>query len=177
VLADSFSRKALVTLVAVGGLVWVYEAPTFDSLLVSRLTRNTEPGQARTPAEDVRPTFIATAYCKGHVTSTGVAPRPGVAAADPAILPAGSIVEIAATDRRFDGVYSILDTGPLIRGRRIDLYLTSCRDAVSFGRQSVRLKVVRNGWNPTAGTRRSESPLPPLLSPSLGASSSQPTVH
>jgi hypothetical protein len=32
---------------------------------------------------------------------------------------------------------TVMDTGLKIRGRRIDLYLSDCRQAVRFGRQSV----------------------------------------
>jgi hypothetical protein len=87
------------------------------------------------------------------VTSAGVAPRRGVAAGDPTVLPLGSIVQIDARDSGTDGVYTILDTGPEIQGRRIDLYMWSCNEALTFGRQTVRLTVLRMGWNPRATTR------------------------
>ena len=69
------------------------------------------------------------------------------------MLPQGSIVQIDAADNRMDGVYMILDTGPEIRGRRVDLYMWSCNEALTFGRQDVRLTIVRMGWNPRATTR------------------------
>ena len=53
----------------------------------------------------------------------------------------------------FDGVYTVLDTGPEIQGRRVDLYMWSCNEALQFGRQNVRLTVLRMGWNPRATTR------------------------
>lgn len=111
-----------------------------------------EPDAARSGplSPGARHAFTATAYCKGHTTRAGVAPRRGVIASDPAVLPLGSIVEIDADDDRMDGMYSVLDTGPKVRGRRVDLYMWNCHEALAFGRQSVEVTVLRAGWNPTA---------------------------
>lgn len=111
-------------------------------------TSVTETSSLASPG--TRHAFTATAYCKGHTTSAGVAPRHGVIAGDPSVLPLGSIVEIDAPGDRMDGVYSVLDTGPKIRGRRVDLYLWSCHEALAFGKQRVEVTVVRAGWNPAA---------------------------
>jgi 3D (Asp-Asp-Asp) domain-containing protein len=46
-------------------------------------------------------------------------------------------------DERHQGVYTVLDTGAKIRGRRIDIYLNDCREAVRFGRRSVQVTVLR----------------------------------
>jgi 3D (Asp-Asp-Asp) domain-containing protein len=146
-LARSFYRKAIVTVLAAGAFVALYEATIFDSRSVSRetgLENETEVGPG------VRLPFEATAYCKGLTTFSGVAVQAGIAAADPKVLPIGSIVEVDAIDPRYDGVYSILDTGPEIQGRDIDIYIWSCYEALQFGRQSVDLTVVRLGWNPQA---------------------------
>jgi 3D (Asp-Asp-Asp) domain-containing protein len=154
-LARSLGRKAVVMLVAVGGFVWLYEATMFDPLLVTRLRLVTESDPVPSPAPPgARLAVTATAYCRGQLTSAGVTPRRGVAAADPSLLPLGSVVEIDANDGGFDGVYSILDTGPNIVGRRIDLYFFNCDEALIFGRQSVQLTVIRMGWSP-ANTARS----------------------
>jgi 3D (Asp-Asp-Asp) domain-containing protein len=154
-LTGSLWRKGLVTLVAMSAFVWLYEATVLDSFVSSRLREVTEadPAGPSLAPPGVQLAFTATAYCKGQVTSAGVAPRRGVAAGDPAVLPLGSIVQIDARDSGFDGVYTILDTGPEIQGRRVDLYMWSCNEALAFGRQSVRLTVVRMGWNPRATTR------------------------
>jgi hypothetical protein len=45
-----------------------------------------------------------------------------------------------------------MDTGPAIQGREIDLYMWSCNEALAFGRRTVRLTVLRLGWNPKATT-------------------------
>jgi len=149
-LVGSFWRKTLVTLAVIGGVLWLAQETMLDSMLTSRLRgiTETDPANPRPPAPGVRLVFTATAYCKGQVTSAGVYPRRGIAAGDPAILPLGSIVEIDAADNRMDGVYTVLDTGPEIQGRRIDLYLWSCNEALAFGRRDAVITVLRLGWHP-----------------------------
>lgn len=182
-LAGSVWRKVVVTLLVVAGLMWLYEATMLDSGYMARVRflTETDPAEPRPAPPGVRLVFTATAYCKGQITSAGVAPRRGVAAGDPTILPLGTIVEIDSADNRLDGVYSILDTGPEIQGRRIDLYMWSCNEALAFGRQTVRLTVLRMGWNPRATTRsfmdrlfRPEPPEDPDPEPPPPAAPSSP---
>ncbi|HSK10282.1 MAG TPA: hypothetical protein VK911_11960, partial [Vicinamibacterales bacterium] len=49
-----------------------------------------------------------------------------------------------------EGVYAVMDTGLVVRGRRIDIYTRNCDEALQFGRRSVQLVVIRLGWNPAA---------------------------
>jgi hypothetical protein len=86
------------------------------------------------------------------VTSSGVAAQKGVAAADPELLPVGSVVELDLLGARYNGIYTILDTGPAVQGRQVDLYMWSCNEAIEFGRRPIRLTVLRLGWNPRATT-------------------------
>jgi 3D (Asp-Asp-Asp) domain-containing protein len=146
-IAKSLRLKIIVTVVAAGAFVWLYEATILDSKFATP-----DADQTRLPAPGQRLAFSATAYCKGLVTTAGVAVQNGVAAADPAILPVGSIVELDSADAKYDGIYSILDTGPAIQGREIDVYMWSCNEALQFGRQPVRLDVLRLGWSPKAVT-------------------------
>jgi 3D (Asp-Asp-Asp) domain-containing protein len=92
--------------------------------------------------------FTATAYCKGSVTASGVAPHMGIMAADPSVLPIGSVVQIASSERHYNGIYTILDTGPMIVGRRLDMYIWSCNEALQFGKRLVHVTILRLGWNP-----------------------------
>jgi 3D (Asp-Asp-Asp) domain-containing protein len=94
--------------------------------------------------------FTATAYCKGTTTASGVAVRRGIAAADPQLLPGGSVVSLTTGDPAFDGVYTVLDTGPAVQGRILDLYVWSCHEALAFGRKNVQATVLRMGWDPQA---------------------------
>jgi 3D (Asp-Asp-Asp) domain-containing protein len=96
--------------------------------------------------------FAATAYCKGSTTASGVVARTGVAAADPTLLPVGSVINIGAGDSRYSGVYTVMDTGPSVQGRVLDLYMWSCHEALKFGRKEVQVTVLRLGWDPTASS-------------------------
>ena len=105
-------------------------------------------GSKQEPEPGGRLPFSATAYCKGTTTASGVRVRTGVAAADPQLLPVGSVVQVAVGDSKYSGVYTVMDTGPAVQGRELDLYIWSCHEALSFGRRPVQVTVLRLGWNP-----------------------------
>ena len=75
-----------------------------------------------------------------------------MAASDPKILQVGSIVQVDRLDDRHNGVYTIMDTGPEVQGRELDLYMWNCNEALSFGRKPIQVTVLRLGWNPQAST-------------------------
>lgn len=84
--------------------------------------------------------FIATAYCQGTHTATGERVRSGLVAADPRVLPFGSILFIDGY-----GTYKVSDTGGLIKNNRLDIYMPSCAKAIKFGRKTVQVKVISLG--------------------------------
>jgi len=96
--------------------------------------------------------FSATAYCKGGTTASGVNVRTGIAAADAQILPVGSVLNVATGDARYNGVYTVMDTGPKVQGRLVDLYIWSCHEALRFGRKEIEVTVLRLGWDPRASS-------------------------
>ena len=102
------------------------------------------------PFLGARLVFSATAYCKGATTTSGVAAQTGVAASDPQLLPVGSVIEVDSAEGRYSGIYTIMDTGPSVHGRQIDIYMWSCIEALKFGRRPIHLVVLRLGWNPRA---------------------------
>jgi 3D (Asp-Asp-Asp) domain-containing protein len=63
-------------------------------------------------------------------------------AADPAVLPLGSRIRLTGLAGRYDGDYVVLDTGSAVRGRRIDLYMRDCREAVKFGRRKASVSIL-----------------------------------
>ena len=67
--------------------------------------------------------------------------RPGVVAADPAVLPLGTRIRISGAGR-YSGVYTVTDTGPAIRGRELDIFIPDGRAATRFGRRRVRVEVL-----------------------------------
>jgi len=145
-IAESYWRKAIATLVVVTAFVSLYQATTRDSQSAASEISLVEATVL--PQAGSRLQFTATAYCKGETTASGVGVRTGVAAADPALLPVGSVVRLETPNPRYSGVWTVMDTGPSVRGRTVDLYLWSCKEALVFGRRPVRLTVLRLGWNP-----------------------------
>jgi 3D (Asp-Asp-Asp) domain-containing protein len=95
-------------------------------------------------------TFMATAYCLRGQTAAGVPVRRGIIAADPKILPLGSVVRLHAGG--YSGVYTVMDTGGAIRGKRIDIYIPTRAEAVRFGARKVKVEVIRRGWDPDTGS-------------------------
>ena len=136
----------MATLVVAVVFVFFQQTATRDSRSEATATSVIETGIL--PQAGARLMFKATAYCKGHTTASGVGVRTGIAAADPAILPVGSVVRLETPNPRYSGVWTVMDTGPAVRGRIVDLYLWSCKEALQFGRRSVRLTVLRLGWSP-----------------------------
>jgi 3D (Asp-Asp-Asp) domain-containing protein len=143
-LKHSLSRKLVATTIALVAFVLVYEATVIDpSSLMGALAH-------AAPAPGMRVDFTATAYCKGQTTASGVNVRAGIAAADPSLLPQGSVIQVdgESVPVPFRGIYTVLDTGPKIQGRLIDLYVWSCYEALDFGRRKVSLTILRHGWHP-----------------------------
>jgi 3D (Asp-Asp-Asp) domain-containing protein len=87
-------------------------------------------------------TMSATAYCHQGRTATGHRVRRGIVAADPRVLPLGTVVRITGPRKAHRGTYRVLDVGSAVKGREIDIYMPSCGDAKRFGRQRVQLQVL-----------------------------------
>ena len=146
-ISRSFLRKVVATLGAAVGLVFVYETTIRDSWSSAALQGEfVESTAVAKPGARLR--FTATAYCKGQTTASGVGVRTGIAAADPSLLPVGTVVRIDTPDSKLDGIWTIMDTGPAVQGRVVDLYLWSCHEALRFGRRPIQLEVLRLGWHP-----------------------------
>jgi 3D (Asp-Asp-Asp) domain-containing protein/septal ring factor EnvC (AmiA/AmiB activator) len=86
------------------------------------------------PAHSSKMTVSSTGYClKGH-TATGVPTSHGVIAVDPAVIPLGTKMYVPGYG---EGVAA--DTGSAVRGRMIDLWFSSCADALAWGWQTVTI--------------------------------------
>ena len=90
--------------------------------------------------------FVATAYSDYGITKSGVLVAAGIVAADPKVLPIGTIIEVEAGT--YSGIYTVMDTGPGVKGETIDIFIPNYDEAVRFGSQKVAVKVLRHGWNP-----------------------------
>jgi 3D (Asp-Asp-Asp) domain-containing protein len=150
-LSRSLGRKIVATGTAAVAFAFLYEATILDSRYAARQAEFSDV--SATPASGARLRFTATAYCRGTTTASGVNVRNGIAAADPDLLPVGSVVQVDRLGERYNGVYTIMDTGPAVQGRHIDIYMWNCDEArYEFGRRTAGLTVLRLGWNPRAST-------------------------
>ena len=142
-------RGVVTTAMAAIAFVLLYQVRIVDSRYAARQAVLREASAIPSPGAKLR--FTATAYCKGEVTASGVWPRTGVAAADQTLLPVGSVIQVTDA-QKYTGIYTIMDTGPMVQGRQIDIYMWSCTEALQFGRRSVEVTVLRLGWNPRTST-------------------------
>ena len=149
-LSRSTGRKIVATTTAAVTFALLYEVTTLDSRYAARQAEVRETSASPTPGARLR--FTATAYCKGTTTASGVNVRTGIAAADPDILPVGSVIQVDRLGEKYNGIYTIMDTGPKVQGRHIDIYMWSCHEALALGRRSMQVVVLRLGWNPKAST-------------------------
>jgi 3D (Asp-Asp-Asp) domain-containing protein len=150
-LTRSLKQKIAATCGAMFGFVLLYEVTMLDSKTTEARTIETRETTAK-PAPGLRLRFTSTAYCKGTTTASGVGVRTGIAAADPALLPVGSVLNVGTGDARYNGVYTVMDTGPRVQGRILDLYMWSCHEALRFGRKEIQVTVLRLGWDPKASS-------------------------
>lgn len=94
-----------------------------------------------------RPTiryFIATAYSVEGTGASGKWSHPGTVAADRSVLPLNSRIRIYGAGR-YSGEYTVEDTGAKVDGHHIDVYMPSHAEAKKFGRQRVKVLVLKYG--------------------------------
>lgn len=168
-MASGLTRRVVAVVAVLMLLVFVFASTTRDSAREGVLD-----AQGR-PRLGTALRFEATAYCKGETTAAGTAVRTGMAAADPALLPLGTVLRVESPTGRHSGIWTVMDTGPEVKGRELDLYMWSCHEALAFGRRAVRVTILRLGWDPQNSApstieqlfRRRESarPAEPMPSP------------
>ncbi|OIQ59324.1 cell wall-binding protein YocH precursor [Moorella thermoacetica] len=84
--------------------------------------------------------LIATAYTHtGNRTATGIWPYRGVVAVDPQVIPLGTRLYVEGY-----GYAVAQDTGGLIKGNRIDLFMDSEGEAIRWGRRPVIVRILDN---------------------------------
>ncbi len=84
--------------------------------------------------------FRATAYCLRGRTATGKRVQRGIIAADPRVLPLGTMVQLTAG--KYSGQYVVADTGGKVKGSKIDIWVPNCREARRWGKRNVKLTVL-----------------------------------
>jgi 3D (Asp-Asp-Asp) domain-containing protein len=137
------------------GLLANAEAPTTGAAMTGKAVAIAETAPAADVAvvTSVRPvqSYVATAYSLRGRTASGRSVAKGLIAADPSFLPLGSRVRLDAGF--YSGEYLVADTGGAVRGRHIDIWIPTSREAMRFGRRSVKLTVLSLGASRKARRR------------------------
>jgi 3D (Asp-Asp-Asp) domain-containing protein len=153
-------RSAAIVFVLLFGLIVFSATPSVADTLLSQFKEQKEDavqtqGKAAREADSaslktssdkaVGPAsnYVATAYSLRGRTASGRMVSRGLIAADPRVLPLGSRVRLEHPG--YTGEYLVADTGGLIRGRRIDIWIPTSREAMRFGRRNVKLTVLSYG--------------------------------
>jgi 3D (Asp-Asp-Asp) domain-containing protein len=71
------------------------------------------------------------------ITASGARVKEGVTIACPPELAFGTVIEIEGVGKRV-----CLDRGGAIKGRKLDLYIASLSEALRFGRQHLKIRIV-----------------------------------
>ena len=134
-LSHSTGRKVLVTAIAVVPFAVLYEVTFLDSRFAARqadqeLTASPAPGRAA-PLHGDR-------LLQGDHDGVGGQRR---ARASPPPTPtccrsARSSRSTSSPDR-YNGIYTVMDTGPKVQGRHLDIYIWSCDEALELGRRDM----------------------------------------
>jgi 3D (Asp-Asp-Asp) domain-containing protein len=123
--------------------VVVYATPMIDPVMV-RARKKLDPVKVaeatkkptRKPFERLadRVPVQFTQYCLQGRTRRDNWVREGIVAADPRVFPLGSYVELFVSGK-YLGRFLVDDTGGVIKGNIIDIWVPSCKDAIRFGRR------------------------------------------
>jgi 3D (Asp-Asp-Asp) domain-containing protein len=89
--------------------------------------------------------FVITMYAVGCDVKPNSPTRSGVmpaieftVAADPSVLPIGSIIEIEG----FSGPRMVQDIGGLVKGNHVDVFVHSCKVARDWGKRKRAVRVI-----------------------------------
>ena len=78
------------------------------------------------------------------ITASGTTARPGTVAVDPRVIPLGTKLYVESLDGTSDYGFAIAeDRGSAIKGKKIDLFFTSNRSAMNFGRRNVKVYILK----------------------------------
>ena len=158
-----FSGSALIAIALLGGhLVFTNKTLSAETLSPqTQITTKPEASPAGRVGEQIAveegyvvppASYVATAYSLRGRTASGRMVQKGLIAADPRHLPLGSRVRLEAGS--YSGEYLVADTGSMVRGKRIDIWTPTSREAMRFGRRVVKLTVLSLPTRTRANTRK-----------------------
>jgi 3D (Asp-Asp-Asp) domain-containing protein len=123
-------------------------------------TSTSAPAMSPAPKAEIAPaapvtspqSYIATAYSLPGRTASGRPVAKGIIAADTRVLPMGTRVRLDAGP--YSGEYVVADAGSAVKGRKIDVWVPTYREACRFGRRNVKLTVLSYGAKKKARGRK-----------------------
>lgn len=137
-------------------------------VMVTRRVHRRATRVVQVPVSKVQVSVETTSYCDRGTTFSGAPAGPGSVAVDPRYIPLGTVLNIPGY-----GMGIAQDTGSLVKGWHIDLWLSSCAASVKWG---VRTKTVTVWLKDRAALSavlnalpRVVQPMPPQRPPSLTA--------
>jgi 3D (Asp-Asp-Asp) domain-containing protein len=134
--------RILVVIVGFGCLVHLNRREHTSVTANSSALQSSSTG--KTPNVQAMENFHATAYCVTGITKSGVPVARGHVAADPKVIPLGSMIYIDSPS--MGGIYQVLDTGAMVEGKIVDIFNPSYERCKEFGRRMVKVKVLRYGF-------------------------------
>ncbi len=81
--------------------------------------------------------FSATAYSLKGKMANGQTVHSGAVAADPRVLPLGTVIYIEGM-----GTYTVKDIGGGIKGNKLDIWMPSTASCLKFGRRTVKVRII-----------------------------------
>ena len=153
------------------------DAPTKETAVAMSPESEPVPAMSATTASSEKPivletiavparAYTATAYSLRGRTASGRPVARGLIAADPSVLPLGTRVRLEAGS--WSGEYIVADTGGAVRGRKIDIWTPTTREAMQFGKRMVRLTVLELGGKKA----KTVAGRPRLINPTVSNSTS-----
>ena len=121
-------RRSDIALVALGAMILIG---------TSGAGAQSGPANARTLS------MTATAYCITGETSSGTQARSGTVAADPQVLPIGTTIRVTGLMSPRPQTFTVADTGAAVKGNEIDIFISDCARAKTFGRRRVQVHVLK----------------------------------
>jgi 3D (Asp-Asp-Asp) domain-containing protein len=101
------------------------------------------------PVRSKKLKFTARAYAIDGTTASGEETQAGrTIAADPEVLPLGTKILVTGAGK-YSGEYVVTDTGQLIKGRRLDIFMDSHQEAKRFGVRRVTVQILSRGEPPS----------------------------
>jgi len=120
-------------------IIFMYRIPaTFliAILFVAGLAAATTSVRKTGPEE-----FTAVAYSIEGKSADGSKSSRGTVAADPNVLPLGSRIRVSGAGT-YSGEYTVVDSGRKVKGKVIDIYMSSVPEARKFGRKKVEVEIL-----------------------------------